>query len=294
MHLAQDDANVAAILNPDGSVNEAKVAMLRHTMLHSGPAPSRGDFDIHGYPRAHPELRDRDGRPLPQGVRAPPTGLPFHMQPQHGRGPPHMDGGPGPRWGDDFRRGDGGGPSMNLAPSHGPGMGHWDIPPASGLPAVGHGHYMPRPGPGDDPLGFDGRRLGGLGDRDRERERDRDMNRRPPGGPGGPPLGTGPLGDAMGGPPRKRFPTTKAATPCRFVFTAKGCQFGDKCAFSHAPPADGMMLPPPRMGMGPGMGPGMGGPGLGPDGGPDDRRGARRRREESSLDEFGRERRSRM
>ena len=31
----------------------------------------------------------------------------------------------------------------------------------------------------------------------------------------------------------KRFPTTKAATPCKFYNTSKGCQFGDKCAFGH-------------------------------------------------------------
>lgn len=30
-----------------------------------------------------------------------------------------------------------------------------------------------------------------------------------------------------------KFPSTKAATPCRFFNTVKGCQFGDKCPFGH-------------------------------------------------------------
>jgi hypothetical protein len=59
------------------------------------------------------------------------------------------------------------------------------------------------------------------------------------------PLGPGP-GPGLGGRPQdlppvggrsvqnqRRFPTTKAATPCRFFNTAKGCQFGDKCSFGH-------------------------------------------------------------
>lgn len=34
--------------------------------------------------------------------------------------------------------------------------------------------------------------------------------------------------------PKKVFKyATKAATPCRFFNTPKGCQFGDKCAFGH-------------------------------------------------------------
>lgn len=44
------------------------------------------------------------------------------------------------------------------------------------------------------------------------------------------------------GAPQQRFSSTKAATPCRFFNTAKGCQFGDKCSFGHfLPPSD---LPP--------------------------------------------------
>lgn len=59
-----------------------------------------------------------------------------------------------------------------------------------------------------------------------------------------------PRGDPLpmpGGPRRTataqtRFPSTKAATPCRFFNTSKGCQFGDKCSFGHfLPPSD---LPP--------------------------------------------------
>lgn len=42
--------------------------------------------------------------------------------------------------------------------------------------------------------------------------------------------------------PQGRFPTTKAATACRFFNTAKGCQFGDKCSFGHFLPNDA----PPR------------------------------------------------
>ena len=81
---------------------------------------------------------------------------------------------------------------------------------------------------------------------------------------------------------QKRFPSTKASTPCRFFNTAKGCQFGDKCSFGHflgmvnefsngaastgpgrkfgVPAAPtmgpGMGLHVPGLGMGPGMGPG--------------------------------------
>ncbi|CAK9253182.1 unnamed protein product [Sphagnum jensenii] len=32
---------------------------------------------------------------------------------------------------------------------------------------------------------------------------------------------------------KRKFPSTKASTPCRFYNTPKGCQFGDKCAFGH-------------------------------------------------------------
>jgi hypothetical protein len=32
---------------------------------------------------------------------------------------------------------------------------------------------------------------------------------------------------------QKKFPTTKAAAPCRFFNTRKGCQFGDDCPFGH-------------------------------------------------------------
>ena len=42
--------------------------------------------------------------------------------------------------------------------------------------------------------------------------------------------------------PQGRFPTTKAATACRFFNTPKGCQFGDKCSFGHFLPNDA----PPR------------------------------------------------
>lgn len=50
------------------------------------------------------------------------------------------------------------------------------------------------------------------------------------------------LGDGSGNynqPRRKpaakqtRFPSAKAAVPCRFFNTRKGCQFGDKCEFGH-------------------------------------------------------------
>lgn len=49
-------------------------------------------------------------------------------------------------------------------------------------------------------------------------------------------------GDHRHAAPQSRFPTTKAATACRFFNTPKGCQFGDKCSFGHFLPNDA----PPR------------------------------------------------
>jgi hypothetical protein len=46
------------------------------------------------------------------------------------------------------------------------------------------------------------------------------------------------LRDRRHAAPQGRFPTTKAATACRFFNTPKGCQFGDKCSFGHFLPTD--------------------------------------------------------
>lgn len=85
----------------------------------------------------------------------------------------------------------------------------------------------------------------------------------------------------MGGAPRRgapaqsRFTSTKAATPCRFFNTAKGCQFGDKCSFGHfLPPSDLPPAGPMDVYMPPDAGPhqdrssrwGGGGPSAGPGG----------------------------
>lgn len=37
----------------------------------------------------------------------------------------------------------------------------------------------------------------------------------------------------VGAAKQSRFPSAKAAVPCRFFNTRKGCQFGDKCDFGH-------------------------------------------------------------
>jgi hypothetical protein len=77
-----------------------------------------------------------------------------------------------------------------------------------------------------DPYGAP-RASGGFGDRPPAQNWGGDYLDQPPRGPD------------LGGPPRsslagqKRFPTTKASTPCRFFNTPKGCQFGDKCSFGH-------------------------------------------------------------
>jgi hypothetical protein len=125
----------------------------------------------------------------------------------------------------------------NGAPSYpdaGPRRSRWggDAPPAD----IGRGGGDPygRPPPAQYEFDYDydpyaaPRGAGGFGDRPPAQSWGGDYLDQ-----------SGPRGPDLGGPPRssvsnqKRFPTTKASTPCRFFNTAKGCQFGDKCSFGH-------------------------------------------------------------
>lgn len=49
----------------------------------------------------------------------------------------------------------------------------------------------------------------------------------------GPGFGQPPQRKKVGASKQSRFPSAKAAVPCRFFNTRKGCQFGDKCEFGH-------------------------------------------------------------
>jgi hypothetical protein len=251
--LVADDGNVAFVLNEDGSVDPGRLELVRQRYMGrvapfggridrppmGGPGGGFGGPPIGG---VRGEFRSGGGPKRSRFEDIDPL-----MGPGRGLGP---GAGPGPGHGiidDDFRGPPQFPPDDRMIPPP-----HWETRVGGG-----RGHMMPP--------------HGGM------------MERGPPPGAGFDrdlPPGPGFDGPPMGGPPPggKRFPSSKAHTPCRFFNTRKGCQFGDKCPFGHfreaggPAPLDGQ---PPFIGGGPprtvgggqpiggGIGPGPG-PGPGP------------------------------
>jgi hypothetical protein len=143
MLLVQDENNIQAILNPDGTVNAAKVELLRRGQLNVYGAPGRAGFiDDFSFGQKIPQ------QPLLSG------GLYYE--------------------------------------------------PASALPFSAAPMIAPTLSTFADDLALSAR------------------------------MASMPSSASNAAKAQKQFKyPTKAATPCRFFNTPKGCQFGDKCAFGH-------------------------------------------------------------
>lgn len=193
--LTQDPALVQSILRPDGSVDEINLAAFKRSVGAIDYA--HGPHGAAHFAPEGPRYGDAGQRRSRWGGGAEAPIDPYRAVPD-----PYARSMPGPA----------------LAPAPAPYEFDYDYdpygPPRGGGGAGGPPVYGDRP-PAHGPHG------GWNGDYDE-----------PLGPVGGRPPDLQPAG-GRSGPGQRRFPTTKASTPCRFFNTAKGCQFGDKCAFGH-------------------------------------------------------------
>jgi len=271
--IVQDPALLQSIMRPDGTVDEHRLSILQqHSRSNSSYLP---------YPHSQQSLLPPQLQHYQQQQPQPQQQAPFGHPLGAGAG-----GGGGmrsSRFSQPAGGGSGigsgsmgvGGPAVALDAfqAHAQAVLLSGSAAAGGRPAGG-----PGPGPGGGPGGGGGGRrsqsrwTGGGGGDDIHVSHSMNMNmnmnmnnnnHNNNHNHSNPAVVAGGGGGGVGG----RFPTTKAATPCRFFNTSKGCQNGDKCPFGHFLPDNGAGNMNAR-GPGGGGGPGRGrGPGGGPGGG---------------------------
>lgn len=301
--VLEDTARINFIMNPDFTVNPEKVDILRHQFREQQAAAAGAGSGSGGYFMGDRFQRgpqfgfpgDGNGGDAPRGV----GGRRSRWSAPSNDGAAHRGGGGDfmPGGGGDFMPGGFGPEGHELlgfpgsSSSSSPMRHQHHQHPGMAVSGFGGGGGMNLRGDRGDPYGMGlppiAAGMGMFTGPEELFDDPRDEGRRIRGGPGS---------REAAAAQRRRFPTTKAATPCRFFNTPKGCQFGDKCAFGHfrddpelAPHGPGPVSVP---GIRPGPGrPRMGLGRMGPDGGEGGGRpeAAHGDGGETQYDEFGRE-----